>query len=134
MARIVQISEAASLALHSMVLIAQAKKSVNATEIAKLTGTSRHHLAKIMHQLVKQGFLSSTRGPSGGFVLKKSASKVNLLDVYECIEGKLEVSGCPLDHPICAFDDCILGDLSNRVTKEIQVYLKGHALSDYYIN
>ena len=71
MSKIINISEAASIAIHSVVAIAKSKVKLNATELAVSTNVSRNHLAKVMQQLTKFGYLSSDRGPKGGFILNK---------------------------------------------------------------
>ena len=61
MGKVVTLTEAASIALHGMIIIARSKHLVNVQEIAELTGTSRHHVAKIFQRLVKAGYLYSQR-------------------------------------------------------------------------
>ena len=67
MAKIFSLSEAASIAIHSMVLIARSDKMMNVVKIAERTGSSKHHVAKVLQRLVKEDYLSSVRGPHGGF-------------------------------------------------------------------
>ena len=67
MSRIVCLSEAGSIAIHSMVLIARSKEIMNVINIAKATEASKHHVAKVLQRLVKEGYLTSNRGPKGGF-------------------------------------------------------------------
>ena len=131
MARVIQISEAASLAVHSMVLIASSKTQINVNKIAELTGASRNHLAKVMQRLVKDGMVKSTRGPAGGFVLKKKPEKITLLDIYESIEGPVDLAGCPLDRPICAFGKCLMGGIIKDLTREFMKYFKSNTLADF---
>ncbi len=132
MAKIVQISEAASLAIHAMVLIARAENQINVNVIADHTGASRNHLAKVMQRLVKDGYLKSTRGPLGGFVLNKKAKDINFLEIYESIEGTVLETTCPLDRPVCPFDKCLMGGLVTKLTNEFKDYMKGQTL-DLYI-
>jgi len=131
MSGIVALTEAASIGLHSMVLIARSKEVVNVAKISEFIGSSRHHVAKIMQRLSKRGFVSSNRGPSGGFVLKKNPRDISLLDIYEAIEGPLAVQTCPMDRDICPFGECLLGDLSLRMSGEIKDFLEGRTLQDY---
>ena len=57
MSKVVTISEAASIGLHGIILIAKSKKEmVNVVKIAELTGSSKHHVAKVFQRLVKLGF------------------------------------------------------------------------------
>ena len=91
MSKVVTLSEAASLAIHAMVIIGRSGNTINAQLMAQRMHSSRNHLAKVMQRLVKGGFVKSARGPSGGFVLNKSANEISLLDIYECIEGPIEL-------------------------------------------
>jgi Rrf2 family protein len=131
MSRVVSISEAASIALHGMILIARNKNLVNVNEISEATNTSRHHVAKVFQRLVKEGYLSSHRGPSGGFSLKKKPEEINFLEIYEAIEGKLEVTKCPLDKQICPFDRCLMNNTTNRMTNDFKKYLSEQTLNQY---
>ncbi len=130
MSKVVQLSEASSIAIHAMVLIARSKEHINVNRIAELTGSSRNHLAKVMQRLVKEGFVRSTRGPAGGFVLNKNMDEISLLDIYECIEGPIEVGHCPLDRPVCPFDKCLMGGIVHDTTKQIKDYFKKHTIKD----
>lgn len=131
MSRIISLSEAASIGIHGIILIAREKNLVNVQSIADATDTSRHHVAKIMQRLVKDGFLESHRGPNGGFTLKKKAKDINFLDIYEAIEGKLETTKCPLDKQICPFDKCILNSVTYDMTIKFKEYLKEQTLNNY---
>jgi Rrf2 family protein len=106
MAHVIKFSEAAFIALHGMVLVAKAKKGelINVVQISERLNSSKHHVAKVMQRMVKDGYLNSHRGPAGGFTLKMPVEDINLLDLYESIEGKIEIGDCPLDHPVCKFD------------------------------
>jgi len=131
MSKIVSLSEAASIAIHGIILIARSSVSLNVLQIAEATGTSKHHVAKVMQRLVKENFISSQRGPTGGFLLNIAPEKLSFLRVYEAIEGKIEVSSCPMDKKVCSFDKCILDNISNRMTLEFRDYLGGQRVSDY---
>jgi len=131
MSKVITISEAASIAIHSMVLIAGAHDHLNVTQIAERMGSSRHHVAKILQRLVKEGYLRSNRGPAGGFTLNKPAGDVSLLEIYETIEGKLSETSCPLDHPVCPFDKCLMGNIVTKMTREFRKYMEEQKLSDY---
>jgi len=131
MSKVVAFTEATSIGLHSMVLIARSDAVLNVLKISESIGSSRHHVAKIMQRLSKAGFVSSNRGPSGGFVLKKLPAEISLLQIYEVIEGPLSVQVCPMDRAECPFGKCILGDLSLRVSGEIKDYLASRTLQDY---
>ncbi|TAJ13649.1 Rrf2 family transcriptional regulator [Marinilabiliaceae bacterium JC017] len=131
MSKIVTLSEAASIALHSMVLIARSEEKLNVGKISEFIGSSRHHVAKVMQRLAKDNFVASNRGPSGGFVLKQEPQEISLLDIYEAIEGKIAIQNCPGDKLTCPFGTCLLGDLSHKMTKEFREYMQSHTLAQY---
>jgi len=130
MSKVVHISEAASLAVHSMALIASNKEMLNVNNIADLTKSSRNHLAKVMQVLVKNDFLTSTRGPKGGFVLKKEASTITLLQLYELMEGPIEKQHCGIYTDKCPFTTCVFGNLADRFSEDFIQYLKTTNLLD----
>lgn len=132
MAGILQISEAASLALHSMVSIAGAsERPVNLKGIACSTGISEAHLAKVLQRLVKAGLLVSTRGPRGGFDLTRPAEEIDLLSVYEAVEGPLSTENCLLHTSDCpyGFRHCVFGGLLKETNTKFRNYMKGTTLS-----
>lgn len=131
MAHVINFSEAAFIALHGMVLVAKSDKLTNVIEISESLNSSKHHVAKVMQRLVKQGYLFSHRGPTGGFTLRKAAKDISLLEIYETIEGKIEIGPCPLDHPICPFDKCIFNNITRRMTEEFVDYMKNEKLDQY---
>lgn len=131
MSQIVNISEAASIAIHSMVLIAKSKKQINVVKIAEKTSSSKHHVAKILQRLVKLNYLISNRGPQGGFSLKKDPSEITLLDIYEAIEGEILISDCPMEKPFCPYDKCILDKVTKEMTMKFLEYMKNQKLSSY---
>jgi len=131
MSKVFSLSEAASIAIHSMVLIARSGKMMNVNKIAEYTGSSKHHVAKVLQRLVKEDYLTSIRGPHGGFELNKSPEEINLLEIYETIEGKLLITECPMENPVCPFDKCILGNVVADMTKKFRDYLKDASLKEY---
>lgn len=130
MANMLKISEAASLALHTMALLAASKGTTRATwEIAKTLRVSEAHLAKVMQRLGRAGLVRSQRGPGGGFSLGRAPETITLLDVYEATEGPWEAPGCLLGRPACN-GNCILGDLLEQVGGQMRQYFAQTRLSD----
>ncbi|MFC2080790.1 RrF2 family transcriptional regulator, partial [Bacteroidota bacterium] len=88
------ISEASSIAIHSMALIAGSERTINVNRLALDTGFSKNHISKVMQTLVKHGYLNSGRGPKGGFGIRRNADKVSLLEIIELIEGRRDEHYC----------------------------------------
>ncbi len=131
MAKIVHFSEAASLAIHAMVLIAKSDSHVNVNSIAAEMGASRNHLAKVLQQLAKHNFLKSVRGPSGGFVLNRDPDQISVLEIYESIEGRVDLPECPLDRKVCPFNKCLVDGLVRDMTNQFKKYFQEQTLADF---
>ena len=131
MAKIFSMSDAASIAIHSMVLIARAENGINAVKIAEISGFSKNHISKVLQRLVKNGLLKSIRGPSGGFTLKQGPESITLLNIYEASEGSLDITDCSMAHDICGFDNCIMGNVVNKMTVEFKRFLNDQSLKEY---
>ncbi len=123
LSKIFHISEAASIAIHSMAMISRSNTLLNTKQVAAKTGFSKNHTAKILQQLAKNGFLRSTRGPRGGFVLGKKAEEISLMDIYRIIEGQPEETVCRMDCGNCPVDTCIFGGLDARFSGEFKQYM-----------
>lgn len=130
MSKPIQISEAAFIGIHAMVLIAGSKKYMNVNAISELTGSSKNHIAKVMQTMVKAGYLRSIRGPSGGFIMKVDPGKITLLNVFEVIEGKIDIPDCPFGKDICPFEQCLMNGIFHRLTKEMVDYFNKSTLKD----
>jgi Rrf2 family protein len=132
MAKIVSLSEAASIALHAMILVGRSGNgSINVDKIAEICGSSRHHVAKVMQRLAKEGFVGSFRGPNGGFFLLKKAEEISLLEIYESIEGRISPSTCPMEKQVCNFDRCFMNNITYDLTMKFKDYMTSQSLASY---
>jgi len=129
--RLVKLSEAASLGLHTMALLARnADRRLTNQEIADVLEGSGHHLAKVTQRLVRSGLLSSARGPQGGFLLGRPAENITLLEIFEAIEGPIDEQGCLLGDAACEEKDCNLGGVMRSIHAQIRDYMKNTLLSE----
>ncbi len=127
-----RISDAASLGLHAMALLAAEADRGQASvgRLAERLGVSAHHLAKVMQRLSKSGLVRSRRGPRGGFALGRAPSGIRLIEVFEAIEGPFPERCCMLEAPACQGDHCLLGGLLESVKQQFHRHLCQTRLSD----
>ncbi|MBI3986153.1 MAG: Rrf2 family transcriptional regulator [Lentisphaerae bacterium] len=132
MAGLLKISEATTLALHALLLLAYgAPRQFSARALAETMKVSEAHLAKVLQRLAKSGFVRSSRGPGGGFLLTAPATGQPLLKVCEAIEGPLTPQTCLLPHSLCGGTACCaLEGLIQRVNREVYDYLTGTTLAN----
>ena len=131
MAEFFKAPEAATLALHAMAVLAGNGGKLRRTkEIADALGVSGNHLSKVLQRLRRAGLVSATRGPAGGFKTVREPKDVTLLEIYEAVEGSLEVPTCMFSVPVCGGNRCPLGRYFKKVNREIVRKLNRMKLSE----
>lgn len=131
MSSALRISEATSLAFHTMALLsAEPERRHSAKELAETLSVSEAHLAKVMQRLAKRGLVLSTRGPGGGFQLGMNKDNVPLLEIFEAIEGPFRPSNCLLGGAFCGGRKCVFGELIRNVNEKVLTYLSETRLGE----
>jgi Rrf2 family protein len=130
MSKFINISEAASIAIHSLALVAGSKERMNANQMAAQLNFSKNHLSKILHLLTRHQFLDSVRGPRGGFKLRRNPHEISLLEVYELVEGSIEHTVCGIHKGKCPFSECVFGGISQKLTAEAKAFFENRSIGD----
>jgi Rrf2 family protein len=82
------------IAVHAMLDLARAgNDGLSAAQIAEARGISVHHLAKVLRELGRRGFLHTSRGVGGGFRLARDPRQVTLREIVELFEGTAPTQG-----------------------------------------
>jgi Rrf2 family protein len=131
MAAALRVSEAAAMALHTLVFLAQdAGRPLTTREIATQLAGSEAHLSKVLQRLGKLGLVISSRGPHGGFVLGQDAETINLLRVFEAFDGPIGDVNCMQTPARCDGTTCVFGELVAIINRTVRDYLQEISLSD----
>lgn len=100
-------SRRTDLALAAMYALAEHGGRMPGSALARRAGTTLTYLPQVVAPLIQAGWITSDRGPGGGYRLTAEAANARLLDVIEATEGPA-VNGqcalrpdapCPGDHP-----------------------------------
>lgn len=127
MQNLLRISDAVSLAFHTLWLLAEQENEegyLSTPDIADKLAVSEHHLQKVHQRLTKAGFIRAVRGPKGGFCLNRPASEITLLEVFESIDGPMEPSRCLLGRAQCRMENCLLGCLVDQVNQLVRTHFE----------
>lgn len=91
-----KVSRKSQYALSALLLLAgiYGEKEVGAGEIAKSRQVPRRFLEVILNELKKGGFVSSTRGCTGGYKLQREPGAIRVGDVLRFIEGSFQPVNC----------------------------------------
>ena len=68
---------------------ADEKSGLSIPQISEAEGLTPHYAAKLTRQLRLGGFLKSTPGQKGGYVLSRPTSEININDVLKTLGGAL---------------------------------------------
>jgi Rrf2 family iron-sulfur cluster assembly transcriptional regulator len=103
-------------------------------DIAKTEEIPTHFLAKILQQLARKGLLRSSKGPSGGFALRRPAREVTLLEIVDALEGTASYHQCAVGLADCTDQmACPLHDSWKMLREQILEYLSGNTIGDLAI-
>jgi len=85
-------------------------------ELARNFKISRNHLTKVVHQLGRQGYISTSKGKGGGFRLSIRPADVRIGDVVKETEPDLHLVECfDRDHNTCPIQGvCTLENLLHK--------------------
>jgi Rrf2 family protein len=92
-----------------MQALADAGGRVKGPALADAVGSTSGFVSQVLHPLVRQGWVRSEPGPSGGYSLTVGLGEVSVLAVIEAIEGPTLSGRCVLaDRPCDAIGTCAL--------------------------
>ena len=95
--------------------------------IARESDIPTHFLAKILQQLARKGFLRSSKGPTGGFTLRRPADEINLLELVDAIDGLSEYQRCPAGMAECNDEaQCGMHEAWKELRSRIHGIFGGH--------
>ncbi len=116
-----------------LMLNADKNNKISAKILAQNLKVPEPFLAKLLQQLVRQKYLSSTKGPHGGFYISEKNSLNNVCDILVVIDGHelfdkcfMELDKCDAKNP-CPVHDIVNAFKENIYTKFREINLKQFA-------
>lgn len=118
-------------ALRTMMFLASRKGRVKVADVASFYGISVPHVAKVVNQLSRIGYIRSIRGAGGGIEMVKDPAKIRLGEIVLAFEGNLHLLECVGTEGICTIQSyCKLrGVLAHAERLQLDYLNKVH-LSD----
>ncbi|MFZ4574783.1 MAG: Rrf2 family transcriptional regulator [Phycisphaerales bacterium] len=110
-------------------LAASPSEPATAERIAIATKVPVGYMSKVLNALVRAGVVTSQRGPSGGFVLAHSPTRVTMLDVVVALEPFPRIDRCPLGLPEHADHLCSLHATLDGLAEVAEQTLKSRTLA-----
>lgn len=105
-------------------------------EISNQINSPEAFTAKILQILVKHEIINSTKGPSGGFSVKKEhISNIKLLDIVKAIDGDSIYEGCILGLPKCSeHSPCPVHNKFKPIRKQLKDMLTSISVQELAMN
>jgi Rrf2 family protein len=127
------LSQTSEHAIRALLFLAQrpAGEAVPATRIAAALGAPANYLAKTLNALARQGMIASTRGPSGGFRLRRAADEITLAEVDETFGEIRPAALCLLgDRPCDGSAPCAAHARWTSLCDQLRAPLRGTTVAD----
>ncbi|NOQ93976.1 MAG: Rrf2 family transcriptional regulator [Methylophaga sp.] len=109
--------------------------AITLADISDRQGISLSYLEQLFARLRKQGLVSSTRGPGGGYRLSRAADEITVLDVISAVDEKVDSTACE-GKANCNNDgeSCLSHELWQSLSEQIKLYLSGITLGQVVHN
>jgi len=100
-----RVEQRTDLALRTIRLLADRGTTTRAREMAPELDTTVQYLPHVMRPLVREGWVVSEPGPTGGYRLVIDLSTRTILDLIELFEGPIDNKKCILNGGPCGGDE-----------------------------
>ena len=98
-----QVTRAGEYAVIGLLYLARQPegRTVMIDEISDSEKIPKSFIAKIFQSLARTGLVVSHRGAGGGFSLAKMPAQINLLEIFQSVEGDFALQKCVTSEPVC---------------------------------
>jgi Rrf2 family protein len=126
-----EITRKTDLAIRAAQTLADAGGPVKGADLARQIGTTPQFISQVMQPLVREGWVRSDPGPSGGYTQTVDVADITLLALIEAIEGPTADGRCVLRGTPCPpFEPCALHDAWTRARSALLDELERTPLSE----
>ena len=103
------------LAVRALIALDPPGQRLKSGELADRLDATRAFMAQVMVPLVRQGWVDSAPGPTGGYQLTADLADMSVLDVIEAVEGPTDSGRCVVADGPCGGDGfCALHEAWTR--------------------
>jgi Rrf2 family nitric oxide-sensitive transcriptional repressor len=118
-------------ALRTLIYLAGKPGRTQIGPVAEFYGISVHHVAKVVSQLARWGYVRSIRGIGGGIELARKAEDIRVGEVVQASEGRMHLLECVGVENVCVIQPaCKLRRVLARAEEMQMDYLNSVRLSD----
>ncbi|NKB35912.1 MAG: Fe-S cluster assembly transcriptional regulator IscR [Gammaproteobacteria bacterium] len=107
----------------------QGQGPINLSDISSRQGISLSYLEQLFSRMRKQGLVSSSRGPGGGYTLGRGAEEISVADVIRAVDETVDATRCHGKKNCHGEDRCLTHDLWEELSGQITEFLSSISLA-----
>jgi len=104
------------------------QRPVTLAGISERQGISLSYLEQLFTRLRRQGLVSSTRGPGGGYALSRSAHDIAIAEVVAAVDESVDATRCGGKGDCQDGQRCLTHDLWTELSEQVYSFLSGISL------
>ncbi|MBT4864472.1 MAG: Rrf2 family transcriptional regulator [Planctomycetaceae bacterium] len=117
--------------LRTLIYLAHSGKRAKIDEIARFYNISTAHVAKVVHQLGRLGFIRSIRGVGGGVEMGRKPADISVGEVIRAVEGNVHLLECVGTEDVCIIERfCKLKGVFREAERIQNEYLDSVTIED----
>lgn len=119
-------------ALRTLLFLAHTGERGKVSEVAEFYGISAAHVAKVVNQLARLGYVRSIRGAGGGIELGRTPEQIFVGEVIQAFEGQMHLLECVgSDSVVCSIQKfCKLKGVLGEAERRQMEYLNSVTLRE----
>ena len=118
-------------ALRTLIYLAGRPGRTNVASVAEFFQISKDHVAKVVMQLARLGYVRSVRGVGGGIELARPAAEISIGEIVSAMEGNTHLLECVGTSGVCVIQPaCTLRHVLAEAERVQMEYLNGVRLSE----
>jgi Rrf2 family protein len=119
-----EVTRMSDLAIRALIALEPAGPRLKSGELAARLDATPAFMSQVMVPLVRQGWVDSGPGPTGGYQLTADLDGVSVLEVIEAVEGPTDTGQCVVADGPCGADGfCALHDAWTRARMTLAEHL-----------
>lgn len=103
---------------------------VSLAEVARRQKLSLSYLEQLFSRLRRQGLVTSSRGPGGGYALSREPTAISVADIIVAVDEPVDVTRCGGKANCNSNSRCLTHDLWTDLSRQVYDFLNNRSLAD----
>jgi Rrf2 family iron-sulfur cluster assembly transcriptional regulator len=104
--------------------------TITLADISERQGISLSYLEQLFARLRKNGLVSSSRGPGGGYKLSRAAAEITVMEVISAVDERVDSTQCEGKANCHGEEQCLSHHLWESLSGQIKGYLASISLAE----